>query len=327
MYSLKLKLDTKKIENQLNEIVKNKQKEIIINQSKGDGMYILNSNEEKMLDVFIDKYDKNKKYEMSGYINDFPEYMHFSIKDTMTTLKYAGLLSNFDLFMSGGWHAIITPDALKYYAKKGSRIELFYELAKSDKELLLELIEAEKDKKDLSDLLKEKIEKDDTETICDVLENLKSNGLIKTMWADDTIYYATLTQQGRTFFEREKDYEEKMKKANIQNVLNIETINAPNGNVIIGDVNDSNIIINNTLSKIENDIEEKCNNSEEKEELNILLEEVKEIIENYKETKQFTTRKSFFRKLTEHLDKHGWFYAEITSLLGQAALMKISGQI
>lgn len=208
MSSIKFKLDTKKIEKQLNEIVKNKQKELMI-KSKGDDMYILNSNQETMLDVFLAKYEENKKYEIFGDDSEFPDYMKFSIKTTMDELKYAGLLSYCDYFMSGGWHAILTPDALKYYSKKGSRLELFSELAKSDKELLLELIEAEKDKKDLSDLLKEKIEKDDTETICDVLENLKSNGLIKTMWADDTIYYATLTQQGRTFFEREKDYEEK----------------------------------------------------------------------------------------------------------------------
>ncbi len=55
--------------------------------------------------------------------------MKFSIKTTIDELKYAGLLSYCDYFMSGGWHAILTLDALKYYSKKGSRLELFSELA------------------------------------------------------------------------------------------------------------------------------------------------------------------------------------------------------
>lgn len=326
MASIKLKFDTKKFERQLNEIVKNKQKEIMI-KSKGDDMYTLNSNQETMLDVFLTKYKESKKYEIFGNESEFPDYMRFSIKTTMDELKYAGLLSHCDLFISGDWHVILTPDAMKYYSKKGSRSELFSELAKSDKELLKEIIELDETDGNISQFLREKVDNDKKDIVRGIIGNLKSNGLLTVLWADNTVGEALLTQQGRTFFEREKDYEDKTKKTNIQNVLNIETINAPNGNVIIGDVNDSNIVINNALSKIETEIEEKCDNNEEKEELNSLLEEAKEIIENYKETKQFTTRKSFFKKLTEHLDKHGWFYAEITSLLGQAALMKISGQI
>lgn len=76
------------------------------------------------------------------------------------------------------------------------------------------------------------------------------------------IYYVTLTQQGRLFFERKKDI--KKEKTNIQNVLNIEAISASNDDVNIGDVNDSNIIIDNKLSIIENEIEEKCDNDEDK---------------------------------------------------------------
>ena len=326
MASIKLKFDSKKIEKQLNEIVKKKQKEIMI-KSKGDDMYILNSNQETMLDVFLNKYGESKKYDIVGNDSEFPDYMRFSIKDTMNELKYAGLLSYCDFFISGDWHVILTPDALKYYSKKGCRSELFSQLAKSDKELLKEIVELDEKDENISYFLRDKVTNDKKDIIRGIIGNLKSNGLLTVLWADNTVAEAHLTQQGRTFFEREKDYEDKINKTNSKSVVNINTINAPNGNVIIGDVNDSNIIINNTLSKIENEIEEHCDSTEEKEELNELLEEVKEIIENYKETKQFTTRKSFFKKLTEHLDKHGWFYAEITSLLGQAALMKISGQI
>ena len=326
MASIKFKFDTKKFEKQLKEIVNDKEKEIII-KSQGDDMYILNSNQETMLDVFLSKYEETKKYEIFGNDSEFPDYMRFSIKDTMNELKYAGLLSHCDFFISGDWHVILTPDALKYYLKKGSRLELFSELAKSDKELLKGIIVLDENDGNISEFLRDKVDNDKKDIVRGIIGNLKSNGLLTVFWADNTVAEAHLTQQGRTFFEREKDYEDKINKTQSKNIVNIHTINAPNGNVIIGDVNDSNIIINNTLSQIERDIEEKSESVEEKERLNELLEEVKEIIENYKETKQFTTRKGFFKKLTEHLDKHGWFYAEITSLLGQAALMKISGQI
>ena len=52
MASIKFKFDTKKFEKQLKEIVNDKQKEIMI-KSQGDDMYILNSNQETMLDVFF----------------------------------------------------------------------------------------------------------------------------------------------------------------------------------------------------------------------------------------------------------------------------------
>ena len=100
------------------KLLKKKQKEIMI-KSKGDDMYILNSNQETMLDVFLNKYGESKKYDIVGNDSEFPDYMRFSIKDTMNELKYAGLLSYCDFFISGDWHVILTPDALEYYSKKG----------------------------------------------------------------------------------------------------------------------------------------------------------------------------------------------------------------
>ena len=35
--------------------------------------------------------------------------------------------------------------------------------------------------------------------------------------------------------------------------------------------------------------------------------------------------KGFFKKLTEHFDKHSWFYAEIVGILGQTALKLLGG--
>ena len=320
MSSIKFTFDTREFEKQLNEVINNKQKELIIKNRKDNNMFILNTNEETMLKTFLNKYNENKKYDITGNYNDFPDYMQFSIKDTMNTLKLYGLISFFDLFMSGGWHVILTPDALKYFEKKGSRIELFDELAKSDKDLLREIIEADQEDKNISELLKNKIENDKKDYIRGTIGNLENNGLIKVLWADETVYNALLIQQGRTFFEREKEYKKNISASSTY-------INAQNSTIFMGDVINSDININNYASKIENDIEEKCDNEEDKKVMKELLEEAKEIIENYRETNKFQKRKGFFKKLTEHLNKYGWFYAEITNLLGQTVLMKISGQI
>ena len=50
------------------------------------------------------------------------------------------------------------------------------------------------------------------------------------------------------------------------------------------------------------------------------LEEAKEIIENFEKTSHIDKRRKFFNKISNHLSKHGWFYAEIVSLLGQTAI-------
>ena len=88
----------------------------------------------------------------------------------------------------------------------------------------------------------------------------------------------------------------------------------------MGDVISSNINVNNSVSQIEKSINEKCSSEEEKEELRQLLEETKEIIENMKESKHIEKRNSFFTRLTNHCDKHGWFYAQIISLFGKVVL-------
>jgi hypothetical protein len=122
-------------------------------------MYTLNENEETLLDIFIDKYNKINKYEISGNYDEFPNHLQFCIKDTMQNLKYTGLISSFDAFLDG-WYVVLSPDAMKYYNKKGSRLELFNELAKSDKELLKKIIEEDEKNGNISELLKDKINKD-----------------------------------------------------------------------------------------------------------------------------------------------------------------------
>jgi hypothetical protein len=93
----------------------------------------------------------------------------------------------------------------------------------------------------------------------------------------------------------------------------------------MGNVDNSTLNIDNSISIIEQELEEKCNSDDDKKELHELLEETKEIIENMKDFKHIDKRKGFFQKLTEHFDKHGWFYAEVVNLLGQTALQLLGG--
>ena len=65
MSKFEIKINTKKIEKELNkkvnEIVKNKQKEMIVKRNRENGtMSVLSQNAETMLEVFLDKYNKNK---------------------------------------------------------------------------------------------------------------------------------------------------------------------------------------------------------------------------------------------------------------------------
>ena len=54
--------------------------------------------------------------------------------------------------------------------------------------------------------------------------------------------------------------------------------------------------------------------------INRIIRRAKEIIENFEKTSHIDKRRKFFNKISNHLSKHGWFYAEIVSLLGQTAI-------
>ena len=327
MSKFEIEFDAKKLEKQLNKqvdgIVRKKQKEIMIQHNKEKvSMNVLGQNEEEILTVLLEKYNKNKNYSVSGEYEEFPERIQFSIKDNFETLKLYGLISTYIPSLNG-WNVILTPEALQYFEKKGCRLELFEELVNSEKDLLRNIINIENENGDITTFLKEKLENDEKNINRGIIGTLNKNGLIKVSWADDTIYYAVLTQAGRSYFEREKQYYEKLERLSSKNIYN--NVNATGSTVFMGDVINSNLSINNSVLKVEQEIEEKCNNEEDKQELQKLLEETKEIIENIQDSKYIEKRKVFLQKLTKHLDKHGWFYAEIVNLLGQTVLTLLGG--
>lgn len=105
--------------------------------------------------------------------------------------------------------------------------------------------------------------------------------------------------------------------------MDIGTINAANGNVVIGDVINSSINVDNSIQRIQKMIEEK--GDEDKEELLLLLDEFKEILENLEDSRHIPKNKGFMNRLSSHLSRHGWFYAEIVNLLGSVGIKLLMG--
>lgn len=287
-------------------------------------MVILPHKEEELLRIILNGYDGNKEMISRGNYDQIPSYMQLDIKNLFESLNMHNYIGKNAIYLSGDWFASINQEALDYFDKKGMRKELFEELADNEKLLLKEIIEAENNNVNISVLLAEKINSDDKDIVRNIIGELRSNGFLNVAWADDTVYSAELTQPGRTYFEREEKYFKRMKES-VNNTYNVGNIYADGSNVVIGDVRDSFLNIDNSFSRIENKVEQECD-QEDKFEINELLEEAREIIDNMKKNGSIGQRKSFFKKLTEHACKYGWLYAEIVNLIGTAAIGVLGGK-
>ena len=329
MSNFKIKIDTKKFEKQLNkqieEIAFEKQKEIIKKQLiKGDNeMNILPNKEEILLEIILNKYDGNENMIVNGSYDEIPSNMHFGIKNIFRTLELYNYIGHFEQWLDG-WSLVLNQEGIEYFEKKGMRKELFEELADNEKELLKEIIEIEENNGNISEFLANRVNKDEKDIVRGIICELKANGLINVSWASNTVNNAVLTQPGRTYFEREEKYFKRMKES-ANNTYNVGNIYADGSNVVIGDVINSSLNIDNSYTRIENRIEQECN-QEDKLEIKELLEETKEIIDNMKKNGSIGQRKSFFKRLTDHACKYGWLYAEIVNLIGNAAIGIIGGK-
>lgn len=152
-------------------------------------------------------------------------------------------------------------------------------------------------------------------------EKLRMYGMVSNpqVWINGTCT-ATLMPQGITYFENKvaamkKAESEKEKQVTIGSII------ANDSNLVFGDAINSALSINNSTSRIEQEIDEK--GEEEKEELLALLEEVKELIENMQDSRHIPRNKGLFSKLSGHLEKHGWFYAEVVGLMGSAVMQML----
>lgn len=149
-------------------------------------------------------------------------------------------------------------------------------------------------------------------------EKLKMYGMISNsiIWITG-MWEITLTPQGVTYFD-DKEQAIEQAKSEKESQINIGSIIANGSNFVLGNVLNSTLSIDNSTSRIEQEIEKK--GGEEKEELRELLEEVKELIENIQDFRYIPRNKGLFSKLSNHLEKHGWFYGEVIGLLGSAVM-------
>lgn len=321
---MKFKFDDRKLKNELQKRIEEIAYSKIVEETRKEGnMFILQRLEEEVLSIILQKYDENEQFIVSGDYSEFPSSMRFSIGDSLNKLKIAGYLSTVNNSLSG-WSVILSPDGLNYFEKKGLRKELFEELPDNAKELLKKLLEVESNNGKLDEILNEEIKNDKTDKIVrGIIGTLKYNGLLNVSWGSGIVSYAELTNEGRNYFEREKKYMEQMEKNN-RPFINIQSLEN-SGFLNMGSITDSNITINNSIEQVKSDIEK--NGENDKEELFQVLEEVKDYIDNLKDTKSIAKNTGLFKRIGQHFEKHQWFYSEIVALLGQAILLLMGKQI
>jgi len=329
MAKFEIKFDTKKLEKELNkQFQKIAETEGIkaglISSWQGEDMKILDKMTEKAFEVILLQYDGNPQLSICGDYDIFPEYMKFSINEIFSKLKFAGLIASVTLVLRS-WCGYLTPDGISYFEDKKSYLRgkqtMFNKLPSNSEALLNEILQTE----DPVGMLTEKFETcttKDVDELRSLMRELSDYGLIETQWASNVPYYLTLNNSARTYSERKKEYEESMKKAQ-GTTVNIDTFNAHGSNVVMGDAINSALSIDNSIQRIEDRIEKE--GGEDKEELKLLLEDVKEMIENIETSRNIPKNKRFFNQLSSHLEKHGWFYSEIIGLLGTMTIGLLQG--
>lgn len=146
------------------------------------------------------------------------------------------------------------------------------------------------------------------------LEKLTQYGMIGGLFSFDNGGMLNLLPPAFTYFEDKQaafDRQEKHEKEGQQSIINY-------GNLVFGNVSGSTLTVDNSIHQIEQAIDEK--GGEDKEKLHELLDEVKELIENIQSSRAIPKQKKLFEKISNHMEKHGWFYGAVVQLLGTAAL-------
>lgn len=153
------------------------------------------------------------------------------------------------------------------------------------------------------------------------LEKLTQYGMISapSVWLSGQGSLNLHPQAFTYFAEKEaalNRQEEKQMGIHIESLVN-------SGNMVWGNAVNSNFSIDNSVKTIEHEIEER--GGADAEELKALLVDVQELMENIQDSRSIPKQKGLFNRLTEHMSKHGWFYAEVVALLGQQAITMLAG--
>ena len=146
------------------------------------------------------------------------------------------------------------------------------------------------------------------------LEKLIQYGMIGGLWAFENGGVLDLLPPAFSYFEDKQaalDRQDKREMERQQSIINY-------GNLVFGNVSGSTLTVDNSIHQIEQAIDEK--GGEDKEKLHELLDEVKELIENIQSSRAIPKQKKLFEKISNHMEKHGWFYGAVVQLLGTATL-------
>lgn len=195
----------------------------------------------------------------------------------------------------------------------------FHKLPSNSKQLLDDLLQAENP----SELLCGRFENltgQAREELRGIIRELRQEGYIQVFWADDLPCEVTINNSARTYNEHLAEYEAERARSQQQNFFSGSFTN--NGNMVFGNVTGSTLSVDNSIHKLERDIEEL--GGEDKEELQGLLDEIKELIDNIESSRTIPKQKRLFQRLNDHVVKHGWFYGGVVQLLG-TAVMKCLG--
>lgn len=199
---------------------------------------------------------------------------------------------------------------------------MFYKLSANSKRLLDDILSSDDPTQMLCERFEKCTDKEDNE-LRSLLRELIEKGYINIPgWADNVPTYIEINNSARTYDKQEAEYERQLKHT-YGTVYNIGTITNQSNIITFGDIINSTISINNAVKRIGNEIEDK--GDEDKEELRALLAEAKELIDILNSTRHIPKNSRFFKRLSTHLEKHGWFYGEIVGLLGTAALSLLQG--
>ena len=153
------------------------------------------------------------------------------------------------------------------------------------------------------------------------LEKLVQYGMIGGLLCFDNGGMLDLLPQAISYFS---DKEEALKKQKETHKRITGSVYNNYGNMIFGDVSNSQLSVDNSINKISRAIDEM--GGEDATALHETLEEIKELIENIESSRSIPKRKRLAQKIADHASKHGWFYGAVLQLLGTAAFNLIGNQ-
>ena len=191
----------------------------------------------------------------------------------------------------------------------------FHKLPSNSKQLLDDLLQAENPSEMLCRRYDSLCGKAQDE-LHGVIRELCEEGYIDVFWADNLPCEVAILNPARTYHERLAEYEEEKNRSQQQNFFSGSFTN--NGNMVFGNVSGSTLSVDNSIHKLERDIEEL--GGDDKEELHELLDEVKELIDNIESSRTIPKQKRLLQRLNDHVIKHGWFYGGVVQLLGTAVM-------